>query len=164
MKKRFKGDFDNDFVDEIRDVLDLNYMLEMKSEIENNEKTYESCLEEIESKGNSALTFLQLRQSKKNPTRTEIQAKIQKQYKDFKEFAFDMLMSHDMNLQKHEIMEVALTVSAVCLTCGRRYPKNKIKKHVNDIHNRADTSFTDVEKYIVIFLDYLCRYLKGLFG
>lgn len=145
LDQRFENDFDSEFVQEVKDVLDLNYMLDMKIEIDNNEKTYESCIEEIEEKGNSALTFLLLRQSKKNPPTTELRGKIQNQYKDFKQFSFEMLMNLDMNLQKHQIKEVSCTVTAVCLTCHKRYPRDMIQKHVMNIHQGENTSFADVE-------------------
>ena len=50
LDKRFEKDFDSEFVQEVKDVLDLKYMLDMKIKIDNNETTYESCIEEIERK------------------------------------------------------------------------------------------------------------------
>ena len=50
-----------------------------------------------------------------------------------------------MNLQKHQIKEVSFTVTAVCLTCHKIYPKDMIQKHVMNIHQGENTSFADVE-------------------
>jgi len=107
--------------------------------------TYEDCIDDIENKGNSALLTLMERQSVKNSPSPEERAKIIQQYKDFKTFSFEVLNDINMNKQKREIKEYSVTVSAICLTCHRRYPTDKIQKHVNEIHKGEDTSFCEMK-------------------
>ena len=65
LERRFKEDFDNDFVKEIKDGLDLNYMQDMKEKLDNNDVTYEHCMNKIEHEGNRAMLSLMERQSVK---------------------------------------------------------------------------------------------------
>ena len=56
LRERYKAEFDNPFYEDIKDVLDLNFMLELENKLEENDETYQGCLEIVEKHGVKALT------------------------------------------------------------------------------------------------------------
>ena len=77
----FKHDFDSEFIQEVKDSLDFNWMIDLKDKLYNNLVTSNEVNNIIDDRGNSALTFLMLRQSILNPIRQE---KIQKNIEQYK--------------------------------------------------------------------------------
>ena len=148
LEERFKEDFNSDFVQEVKDAFDFNYMIKLKEDLEDEEKTEVEAYDELEDHGNSALKFLMLRQSKSKPPTAEEITKVIEEYKEVKKYAFNILMAKDMTRNMRMIKEHAIQESAVCLTCHRRFSMDKIKKHNVDIHGGELTRFCDrVLKY-----------------
>ena len=96
LEERFKEDFNSDFVKEVKDAFDFNYMNKLKEDIEDEEKTEVEAYDELEDHGNSALKFLMLRQSKSKPPTAEEMAKVVEEYKEVKKYAFNILMAKYM--------------------------------------------------------------------
>ena len=92
LEDRFKEEFNSDFVEEVKDSFDFNYMVDLKEQVEDGDKTLQEAFDEVEEHGNSAVKFLLLRQSKSNPTSNEEMAKVIKEYKEVKDYAFKTLM------------------------------------------------------------------------
>ncbi len=143
LDKRFKNDFDNDFVQEVKDTFDLNWMLELKGQLEDELITINEANDIAEEKGISSLKFLMLRQSESNPPSQEEIAKVVNQYKKFKEYTLDIVMDKYMDKTKHNIKEHALQRNVVCFTCYRQFEFNKVLNHVKVTHKNENTQFGD---------------------
>ena len=92
LEDRFKEEFNSDFVEEVKDSFDFNYMVDLKEQVEDSDKTLQEAFDEVEEHGNSAVKFLLLRQSKSNPTSNEEMTKVIKEYKEVKDYAFKTLI------------------------------------------------------------------------
>ena len=65
LEKRFKEDFQNDFVEEVKNTFDFDFMVKLQEAVNEDEKTIQEAFDEIEAHGNSDLKFMMMRQSKK---------------------------------------------------------------------------------------------------
>ena len=148
LEDRFKEEFNSDFVEEVKDSFDFNYMVDLKEQVEDSDKTLQEAFDEVEEHGNSAVKFLLLRQSKSNPTSNEEMAKVIKEYKEVKDYAFKTLMGIEMDRKMCIIKEHALEETAVFYSCHRRFNIKKVLKHNKDMHKGELTQFGDkVVKY-----------------
>lgn len=143
LEKRFKEDFQNDFVDEVKASFDFDYMVDLHEALKDESKTVLEVTDEIEEHGNSALKFLMLRQSNTAPPSMAKIDKVVNQYKSVKKYAFDILAGKEMTRTMRVIKENAIVETAVCLTCHRRFNIDKILKHNRDIHDGETTQFFD---------------------
>ena len=91
LDKRFKEDFDSEFIQEVKDTLDINWMIESREQIEDEVITRNEANDIVEDKGKSALKFLMLRQSIQNPPSHEQISKVIDQYQSFKNMLLILL-------------------------------------------------------------------------
>ena len=109
-------------------------MLDLKEQVEEDDKTLQEALDEVEEHENSAVKFLLLRQSNTSPISNEEKAKVIKEYKDVKEYAFKILMVVEMDRKMRIIEEHAFEETAVCYSCHRIFNLKKVLKYNIDIH------------------------------
>ena len=61
LEDRFKYDLESDFVTEVKDSFDFDWMVDLKESIKDETKSMAEAMDEVEMHGNSALKFLLLR-------------------------------------------------------------------------------------------------------
>ena len=108
-------------MEEVKDSFDFKYMLDLKEQVKEDDKTLQEALDEVEEHGNSAVKFLLLRQSNTSPISNEEIAKVRKEYKDVKDYALKILMGVEMDRKMRIIKEHAFEETAVCYSCYRRF-------------------------------------------
>ena len=108
LKNRFKHDFDSEFVQEVKDAFDFNYMIDIMEEVNVNEITSEQAYEEIKIHGNNAIKALLKRKNKANPVKPKEITTTINEYKKVKEFAFKVLTDQDMDRNKRRIKEYCI--------------------------------------------------------
>ena len=93
--------------------------------------------------GNVSLESLLLRQGKANPISSEEIAKTVSEYKEVKQFAFEIVLDENMNRNKRQIKEFAIEKEVLCFLCHRRIKSSKMQKHNKDIHKGDLNTFGD---------------------
>ena len=102
-----KHDFDSDFIQEVKYVFDFNYMMDVMDEVNNEIISGQEALDQVELHGNASLESLLLRQSKANPISSEEVAKTVSEWKEVKQFSFEIVLDENMNRNK-QIKEFAI--------------------------------------------------------
>ena len=143
LEERFKEDFDSEFVEEVKDSFDFNWMITLKEEVDENDKCIEEAFDEVNDHGNEALKFIMNRQSLDNPPTNEEMTKVIEEYKEVKMYAFKIIMGIEMDRMMRVIKEYAIEETAICLVCHRRVKMEKVLKHNKDIHKGELIEFCD---------------------
>lgn len=139
LKDRFDDDFKDPFIQEIKDVLDFNFMLDLEQDIKQETETVDGCFEKVKEHGNESLRKIIKRQNNEDvPTEAEI-TKVENQYKEFKEFAFELIADINMTKEKKSIKSAAVNETAICKLCHRRFEFKELVKHVKHQHKNQET-------------------------
>ena len=96
-------------------------MLELENKLEENDETYQGCLEIVEKHEVEALDRILDRQHCYAIPSEKEKNEMRKQFNSFKEFAFDLIADIDMTKEKKAIRANAIEETAVCLECHRRF-------------------------------------------
>ena len=67
LQKRFEQDFDSNFVSEVKEAFDFNFMIGLVDDIDEKNKSQQEVFDVIEEHGNDAIKALILRKSKAKP-------------------------------------------------------------------------------------------------
>ena len=124
---------------EIKDVLDFNFMLEHEEDIKSNTETYEGCVAKVKSYGNESLKKIIKRQDSENSPSEAGISKFEKQYHQFKKFAFDLVVNVDMTKERKYIKAASISETAACHECHRRFEIQDLVKHVRSAHKNLES-------------------------
>ena len=149
LKDRFEDDFKDPFIKEIKDVLDFNFMLDLENDIKQETKTYDGCLAQVKEHGNESLKKIVRRQNSESRLPQAEETKIENQYIKFKEFSFELIADINMTKDKKSIKSAAVTETAVCELCHRRFEFKDLVKHVKNQHKdqEAVNSLDQIKTY-----------------
>ena len=149
LKDRFEDDFKDPFIKEIKDVLDFNFMLDLENDIKQETKTYDGCLAQVKEHGNESLKKIVRRQNSESHLPQAEETKIENQYIKFKEFSFELIADINMTKDKKSIKSAAVTETAVCELCHRRFEFKDLVKHVKNQHKdqEAVNSLDQIKTY-----------------
>ena len=149
LKDRFEDDFKDPFIKEIKDVLDFNFMLDLENDIKQETKTYDGCLAQVKEHGNESLKKIVRRQNSESRLPQAEETKIENQYIKLKEFSFELIADINMTKDKKSIKSAAVTETAVCELCHRRFEFKDLVKHVKNQHKdqEAVNSLDQIKTY-----------------
>ena len=149
LEERFSDDFENPFVQEMKDVLDFNFMLELGSKLKADLETYESTLATVKAHGMESLRKLVEKQDCDEDVDEAEITKLEEEYEKFKKFAFDLIANVNMSKEKQAIKAASISETEVCLACHRRFELFALKKHIQSAHKSIDS--VDTQDKIVKF-------------
>ena len=88
LEKRFKDDFQNELVDEIKNVFDFDYMIELQESLNDETMSSQEVDDKVQSHGNEYLRHMMTKQSKENPPSQNKVEKVVLQYNAVKKNSF----------------------------------------------------------------------------
>ena len=138
LESRFKKEFNSDFIKEMKNVFDFNFMIGL---VNDGDVTHKKMV--VMEHGVDSLKKLIKRESPKDYS-YERKAEIIKQYNAFKQFSIMLLEpSNELDVDQLNIKNNALVESAICNKCHQRINMKAIQKHVERRHRNEDTEFSD---------------------
>ena len=139
LKERFEDNFKDPFIKEIMDVLDFNLMLDLENDMKNQTETFEGCLAKVKEHGNESLKKILKRQYNEDHLPEAEETKVVNQFVEFKEFAFELIADINMTKDKKAIKSAAITETAVCELCHRRFIFKDLVRHIKSNHKDKET-------------------------
>ena len=144
LETRFENEFEDSFVHDIKEVLDLSFMLQFAENLENSSETYENCLAQIKEYGVDGLRNICKRLDKNKDIDEAEFTKMEEQYFQFKRFSLELIADVNMTKEKQAIKDAAITESVDCYVCHRRFEVTRFLKHFNSSHgDLEDVQFGD---------------------
>ena len=124
-------------------------MLDLENDIKQETKTYDGCLAQVKEHGNESLKKIVRRQNSESRLPQAEETKIENQYIKFKEFSFELIADINMTKDKKSIKSAAVTETAVCELCHRRFEFKDLVKHVKNQHKdqEAVNSLDQIKTY-----------------